>query len=159
MTTTGTGTTAAHRWLGAVGGSPDTVWDSFVQNFHPDATWTLIGDTPVSGTHHGLEAIRDDFLTVCWTGDGRGNGSVQGLDGEHGVKITIHEALDAAPDKVVGICESDGVGSNGVPYKNSYCWVITLADGLISAVHEYCDTALVEKAMFDKRVVPAEEVK
>lgn len=159
MAGTNTGTSAAHKWLHAVGGNADTVWDSFVQNFHPDATWTLIGETPVSKTHRGLDAIRDNFLTVCWTGDGRGNGSVQGLDQDHGVKITIHEVLEAGPDRVVAICESNGMGNNGVPYTNSYCWVISISDGKISAVHEYCDTALIEKAMFDKRVVPAEEVK
>lgn len=152
------GTEAARRWLDAVGGNADTVWDSFVQNFHPDATWTLIGDTPVSGTHRGLDAIRDDFLTKCWTGDGRGCGSTQGLDQGHGVKITIDEVLEAGPDRVVAICESDGRGNNGVPYQNSYCWVIRTRDGKISEVHEYCDTALVEKAMFDKKVVPAEQV-
>lgn len=146
------------NWLDAVVGDQEKVWDSYIASFHPDATWTLIGSTVISGTHKGLDAIRDDFFGKCWTGDGRPGPSTQGLSQEYGVRLDIQDVVSLEDGRVVVICQSDGMGRNGVPYKNEYCWVITVRDGKIASLVEYCDTALIEAAMFDKKVVPAEEV-
>jgi hypothetical protein len=55
-------------------------------------------------------------------------------------------------------CHSQAVGRNGVPYDQEYCWIITVKDGKIAHLREYCDTVMFETAMFDKRVVPAEQL-
>jgi ketosteroid isomerase-like protein len=143
------------RWLDMVQGNQDEVWDSY-KTMQPDMKWTLIGSTVISGTHEGLEAIENDFFGKCWSGDGRPGQSVQGLDQEYGVRLDIDEMVALEDGRIMVICRSDGMGRNGVPYRNQYCWIITVRDGKMAALVEYCDTALIERAMFDKKLVPAE---
>jgi hypothetical protein len=52
----------AQDWLAVTRGDFDEVSEAFAGYFHPDATWTLIGSTPISGTYHGLESIQNDVL-------------------------------------------------------------------------------------------------
>src|SRR3954466_2237182 len=75
------------QWLDLLTGDVDDVWAGFEAVMAPDIVWTVPGDTVVSGTHTGLEAIQRDFFGRCWeTGDGRGSG-VQGLDSDYGLKL------------------------------------------------------------------------
>ena len=60
--------------------------------------------------------------------------------------------------RILVTCSSDARGRNGVPYNNSYCWIITVTDGKMVQLDEWCDTLMYETAMFDKRVVPAEQL-
>ncbi len=144
------------RWLDMVQGNQEEVWDSYL-TMNEDMTWTLIGKTLISGTHKGLKAINDDFFAKCWSGDGRGGGT-QGLDQEYGVKLDIQQVVALEDGRIMVICLSDGKGRNGVPYRNQYCWIISVRDGKMSELIEYCDTAMIEEAMFDKKIVPAEQL-
>lgn len=143
------------NWLAAVRGDSEGVGDAFTRYFHPDATWTLIGSTPISGTYKGLESIQNDFLGANFCGEEREGPSVQGLSQEYGIKpLEVEDVLSLEDGRVVVFCRSDGMGRNGVPYKNQYCWIVTVRDDKIAAMLEFCDTALIEQAQFDKMIVP-----
>jgi ketosteroid isomerase-like protein len=146
------------RWLGYLQGDPEEVWSGFEAVMAPDIEWVVPGKTPVSGSHRGLKALNDDFFAKCWeTGDGRGGG-VQGLDGEVGLEMKVEQVVGLEDGRVLVTCHSTAVGRNGVPYDQEYCWIITVRDGKIAHLREYCDTVMFETAMFDKRVVPAEQL-
>jgi ketosteroid isomerase-like protein len=142
------------RWLESVYGGENDVWRSFQENFHDDATWTLIGSTPRSGVFRGLESIKKDFLDVGRRGDGRPGPSVQGLSSEFGIRLEVDDMLCLEDGRVVVFCRSYGSGRNGVPYDNVYCWVITVRGDKIASLYEYCDTVAIEEAHFDKKLVP-----
>jgi len=142
------------RWLTAVGGREEDVWESYKAHFHEDATWTLIGTTPRSGTFRGLASIKKDFLDVGRRGDGRPGPSVQGVSSDFGIRVEVHEILSIEDGRVLVLCRSIGSGRNGVPYNNEYCWVVTVRGEKIAAMLEYCDTVCIEEAHFDKKLVP-----
>jgi ketosteroid isomerase-like protein len=146
------------RWVNLLAGKKDEVWDGFDKVLDPDMTWTVPGTTCVSGTHRGLKAIDEDFFGRCWTtGDGRGSG-VQGLDDSFGLKMEVQNLVALEDGRVLVTCTSDARGHNGVPYNNNYCWIITVRDGRIVKLDEWCDTVMFETAMFDKVLVPAENL-
>jgi ketosteroid isomerase-like protein len=146
------------RWLDLLTGDVEDVWGAFRQVMAEDAVWIVPGQTPVSGTHQGLESINRDFFEKCWeTGDGRGSG-VQGLSSDYGLTMTIEQVVALEDGRVLVTCTSDARGKNGLAYNNGYCWIIKVADGKITEVLEYCDTMMFETAMFDKRLVPAEDL-
>jgi len=142
------------RWLSTVGGTEQDVWAGIEQNWHSDATWTLIGKTPRSGTFRGLESIRKDFMGPGRKGDGRPGPSVQGLSSEAGIKLHVREVLALEDGRVCVFAKSEGYGRNGVPYENEYCWVLTVRDDKIASMYEICDTLCIEEAHFDKILVP-----
>lgn len=144
------------RWVNLLTGTKDEVWDGFDQVMDQNMTWAVPGRTCVSGIHRGLEAINRDFFDRCWTtGDGRGAG-VQGLDEEKGLKLTVQNFVALEDGRILVSCTSDAMGKNGIPYNNDYCWIITVRNGKMVELVEWCDTTMFETAMFDKRIVPAE---
>ncbi|MFA7441259.1 MAG: hypothetical protein WCZ66_09865 [Sphingomonadaceae bacterium] len=146
------------RWLDLVRGDREAVWESY-KTMHPDMTWTLIGTTPASGTHRGLQNINDNFQEKCWNGDGRPGSGPQGLDFEVGINpLEIEELVALEDGRVMVHCHSNAMGKNGVPYKNEYCWILTVKDDKIVSLYEFCDTALLERSLFDKKIIPAELV-
>ncbi len=143
------------EWLAATRGDSGEVGDAFAGYFHPDATWTLIGSTPISGTYHGLESIQHDFLGANFRGEDREGPSVQGLSQEYGIKpLAVEDVLSLEDGRVVVFCRSDGMGRNGIPYSNQYCWIVTVRDDKIASMLEFCDTALIEQVQFDNKIVP-----
>lgn len=144
-------------WLDAVNGDEDQVWQSYLM-MDDDAAWTLIGTTPASGRHETLQNIKNVFQYKCWHGDDRPGSYDQGLDPAYGVKpLTIHEVTALEDGRVLVHCSSDCRGNNGVEYRNEYCWVIRVKDGKIVDLYEFADTALIERALFNKKLVPAED--
>jgi ketosteroid isomerase-like protein len=147
------------RWLGLLTGSQEEVWGGFDEVLDPDMTWTVLGTSAVSGTHKGLEAINRDFFDKCWSaGDGRGTG-IQGLDSDYGLKLTVTNLVALEDGRILVTCASDAKGKNGVPYNNNYSWIITVRDGKMVKLDEWCDTLAYETAMFDKVLVPAEKLR
>jgi ketosteroid isomerase-like protein len=147
-----------NRWLRMLQGDVEDVWGGFEAVMSDQLIWVVPGKTPVSGTHVGLEAVNKDFFDKCWeAGDGRGSG-VQGLDSEYGLKLTVEQLVALEDGRILVTCTSDARGKNGLPYQNGYCWIITVRDGKIVHLLEYCDTVMFETAMFDKRLVPAEDL-
>ncbi len=105
-----------------------------------DMTWTVIGDTPVSGTYRGLKAIQEDFLGKVF----------QQIDPEAGIGMEMVELI-AEDDKVVARIKGTVTGKYG-PYNNTYCHVFTVRDGKIVENIEHLDTALIETALYGKKL-------
>ena len=146
------------QWLDLLTGDVDDVWSAFEEVMSADMVWVVPGNTPVSGAHVGLEAIQRDFFGRCWeTGDGRGSG-VQGLDSDFGLTMTIDQVVALEDGRILVTCSSNAQGKNGLAYRNGYCWIITVRDGKMVHLDEWCDTVMFETAMFDKRLVPAEQL-
>lgn len=152
--------TAEHKkavvrdWIESIHGRAEDVWATYERCFHNDATWTLIGSTPRSGTFRGLKSIKEDFMAPGRNGDGRPGPSVQGLSSDYGITLDIKDILMLEDGRVVVFCNSDGYGRNGVRYDNEYCWIITVRGDKIAAMYEFCDTVQIETAHFDKKLVP-----
>jgi ketosteroid isomerase-like protein len=53
------------------------------------------------------------------------------------------ERLIAEGDDVVALWTARSTGLDGLPYENTYCWVFTLADGLVSHVTVFFDSGRV----------------
>lgn len=147
------------QWLDLVGGDPDEVWESYKATMSPDMVWRLIGATPISGKYVGLDSVANNFFARCWKGDGRKSEAVQGLDPEYGIKpLDVREVVALEDGRVIVHCFSNGRGKNGVPYINEYCWLIKVENGKITRLDEFADTALIERAIFNKEIIPAEQV-
>jgi ketosteroid isomerase-like protein len=102
--------------------------DDIAGFFGEEATWTLDGRLPLSGTWHGREAILNDFF-----------GQLGGLYQPGSVSIEM-TSLTAGSDRVALEWTSRARTADGEPYENHCAGVFTLADGRITAVREYMDT-------------------
>jgi uncharacterized protein len=101
-----------------------------------DATWTLIGDLPMSGTWHGREAIFGDFLRLAF-----GRIDITTLD----LQVTD---LFGEGDKVTLEWTSKADVHGGGTYDQHCLAVFTVRDGLITSVREYFDTEHARQALF-----------
>lgn len=110
-------------------------------SFAPDATRTLGGDLPVSGTWNGPEGIIDGFLARMTTR----------LDTSRPLTQEIH-GIVADADRAVVEWTSRATTTEGAPYQNDYAVAFDVRDGLIVAVREYCDTAYAARVLFGSRV-------
>ena len=99
----------------------------------PDVTWRVIGTTAISGTYPSKKA----FLV--------GTAALSDAFAEPIVAKVV--AVREAGDTVILQWEGTSRGRNGTPYEQSYCWVMQLADGKVSDVVAYLDTALLERLL------------
>lgn len=132
------------------------VWAGFGETMSKDMKWTCIGSTPVSGTYNGLDEVANSLSAraLLWR---RPRGFwPAGPRSVLRVRIKVKDVTALEDGRVLVHCTSDGRGKNGVPYINEYAWVITVQGDKIVSMYEFADTALIERAMFDKRIVPAE---
>jgi len=60
---------------------------------------------------------------------------------------TVAHRLIAEGDYVVVEARGDNVTRTGVRYDNEYCMVWRIENGKVKEIREYCDSALVEKAL------------
>jgi uncharacterized protein len=104
--------------------------------FAEDATWTLIGDLPMSGTWHGHKGILEDFL-------GQALGRIDTESLELGVTDVI-----ASGDKVVLEWTSQADVLGGGQYDQRCVGIFTVRDGMITAVREYFDTDHARRILF-----------
>ena len=146
------------RWLAENQGDLDEAQSGFEALMAPDVEWVVPGRSVMSGTYKGRDAMQEALSEMMWdTGDGRGGG-VQGLNRAVGFEFTVDEVVALEDGRILVRSRGKGVGNNGVPYDQEYCWIVTVRDGKIAHLRDYCDTVMVETAMFDKRLVPAEEL-
>ena len=99
----------------------------------PDVVYTLIGSTPVSGTHRGRDAVARHLfgpLTAALAGP---------------LVFTIQRLLRDG-DCVVMQAQGHARLRSGAPYDNVYCLVFRFGDGVVREVTEYLDTGLVQRA-------------
>jgi uncharacterized protein (TIGR02246 family) len=112
-------------------GDGDTVRDSFAD----DATWTLAGELPVSGTWEGRTAIVEQFLPAAMAHYEPGS-----------VRLEV-TGMIAEGDHVALQWTSRARTLDGSPYENQCIGVFTVRDGKIRAVHEYMDTHYAQRAL------------
>jgi ketosteroid isomerase-like protein len=99
-----------------------------------DVSWTVIGTTPVSGHYRSKrEFVKGALARLS-----------ERLDG--GITAHVVNVL-ADGDHVALQWEGTSASRTGLPYRQTYCWVMRLADGRIEEVTAYLDTELVS-AMF-----------
>ncbi|WP_433379689.1 nuclear transport factor 2 family protein [Actinoplanes sp. CA-142083] len=111
--------------------------DALRASFTPDATWSLRGDLPVSGTWTGPAEILDGFLAAM----------VDRLDPTKPLTQEVR-GIVADGDTVVAEWTSHATTRDGRPYENDYAVVFVIRDGRIAAVREYFDTGYARRVLF-----------
>lgn len=109
-----------------------------------DVSYRLMGTTPISGESHGLSGFIEHTLKPF----------TSRLEGG-AIQLVPDEFLPGG-DAVVVLAHSIARGTTGLPYENEYAMVFRVRDGLITAVREYLDTALVETALFGRKLTGGE---
>lgn len=104
--------------------------------FHPDATWWLPGELPISKTWRGRDAILGDFL-----------GTVMSRFVPGSLAFTTHSAV-VDGDAAVLEWTVEATTADGKPYKNDYMAIFEYRDGRIAAVREYMDTGVMQRLLF-----------
>jgi hypothetical protein len=104
--------------------------------YAPDIVYTMTGTTPVSGTYHGLDEIREKLLVPIFS-------RLRDL-------VLTPDELIADGERVVALARGEAKTTSGAPYRNRYAFVFRVRGGAIAEVTEFLDTALVETALFGK---------
>ena len=102
----------------------------FVGHIADDFSWTVTGTTKWSRTYAGKEAV------------------IRELFGSLGELLTppittIAQRFIADDDFVVVEARGKNTTKDGVPYNNSYCFVIRMVGGKLQELTEYLDTEMV----------------
>ena len=121
----------------AAAGNPDPAARDralFVASLADDAKWVVTGQYSWSRTFTGKQSILNDL-----------HGHVRSLLADRA--RTIAHRFIAEGDYVVVEAKGDNVTKSGLRYDNDYCMVFRLENGKVKEIREYCDSALVEKAL------------
>ena len=106
----------------------------FLAHLAEDAVMTVTGESSWSGVHRGRAAIlRDVFGVVSARLQGRNR--------------TRAERIFADGDWVIVEARGEMTTADGRPYRNHYCLLYRLADGMIVEAKEYQDTAMCERTL------------
>jgi ketosteroid isomerase-like protein len=97
-----------------------------------DVVWTDIGTTSLSGTYRGKAELGERLLGPLFA------------QLKAGITMRIHR-LVAEDDFVVAQTSGSAETLEGVPYDNTYCWIIRIRDGQFAEVTEFLDTELVTR--------------
>jgi len=133
MTTTPDNKAVIERYVAALLAGDET---AIRASFAPDATWSLGGELPISGTWRGRDTIVDEFL----------GGALSYFDPDS-VAIEITSLLSEGEDVVLE-WTSRARTLSGADYENRCIGVFTVRDGEIHAVREYMDTLHASKVAF-----------
>lgn len=99
-----------------------------------DVRWTVIGTTDISGTFEGKRAFIE-----------RAAGKLTAhFDGP--LTATIVD-IGADGDKVYLQWKGSARSTMGLPYDQTYCWVLTFRDGKVVEAVAYLDTDLVNRVL------------
>jgi ketosteroid isomerase-like protein len=104
-----------------------------------DATWTVVGNSPVSRTYHS----RQEFLDVV----------IDPFNARMSepLRPTVR-ALYAEDDWVIALFDASGTAADGRPYDNTYTWYLRIEGGAIVEAIAFFDT--IEFTDFWNRVTP-----
>lgn len=118
---------AFDKWVAGTGNFFDLLADS--------VHWTVAGSSPVSGVYKS----REQFL----------NEAVKPITDKLSGKITPVKLLGlyADNDVVVLLWEGAAKAKDGLPYKNTYCWQMTLKTGKIVSAVAFLDTYTLQELM------------
>lgn len=97
-----------------------------------DVVWTDIGTTSLSGTYRGKADLAERLLGPLF-------GQLKA-----GIRMQLHRLI-AEDDYVVAQTSGTAETLGGVPYNNSYCWIIRVRGGQFAEVTEFLDTELVTR--------------
>lgn len=93
----------------------------------PDATWTIVGNTPVSRTFTG----RDEFMSeVIGPFNARMSEPL----------VPTVQGLYADGDMVVAYFDASGTARDGRPYRNTYTWYLRVRDGAVVEAVAFFDS-------------------
>ena len=107
-----------------------------------NATYTIIGTTPLSTPMKGRKAVKDALVPAL-------------ASFRTPPKITCHELI-VEGNRAVGLASGVGVGPTGLPYSQPhYAMVLAIEAGQIQSVVEFMDTVAVEVALLGNKLVPA----
>lgn len=107
---------------------------TFADNIADDVRWIVTGQYSWSHTFNGRDAVLNGL-----------HGYVRSLLAER--SRTVAHNFIAEGDTVVVEAKGDNITKTGVRYDNEYCMVWRVENGRITEIKEYCDSALVEKAL------------
>lgn len=107
---------------------------AFVDLLAEDAVWITLGDTAWSKRFEGKAAILRDLLGPLRAQFSQPN------------RVRA-ERFIAEGDMVAVEARGDAVTRDGQPYRNRYCLVCRMRDGLIVELTEYADTALIDRVL------------
>lgn len=115
-------------------------FDTLADLHSDDVAFNLLGTTPVSGRWEGKAECFGPLVA---------DGVVGKLVPETVQFSRKWQIMCADDGRVVGMMIGGGMGTNGHEYLQTYCQIMTIADGKIVELHEFFDTALVELALND----------
>src|SRR5262245_57079094 len=107
------------------------------RTFSDDVEFVVTGQTPLSGTWHGMRAVMEEFLPAASPLMGRGPG--------HGLQPVEFIAEDQS---VAVLARGRGSNAVGAPYNNSYFLWFDVRDGRIVRYIEDFDSSLAWRAIF-----------
>lgn len=112
--------TAFEAWKNAATGN---VFDLLV----PDATWTIVGNSPISRTY----TSRQEFLDVV----------IKPFNMRLSKRLVpTVRGIYADGDMVIALFDAEGMARDSRPYKNTYTWYLQMREGRIVSVVAFFDT-------------------
>ena len=115
-------------------GNPKPLFDSMAEDFR----WTVSGNTKWSRTYDGKQAVLNELL-----------GPLRAMIVDR-VRTNAQRFI-AEGDHVVVEARGNNKTKAGLPYNNTYCFVIRLGEGKLREITEYMDTELVTAVLGDPR--------
>ncbi|MCX4095382.1 nuclear transport factor 2 family protein [Nocardia sp. alder85J] len=135
MSTTEQTRTVVRNYVAALSGGEAA--ERRAEFFAPDATWTLIGDLPTSGTWKGPDQIFEGFLPIML--------ARFDLTKPLGQEL---RTLIADGDHAVAEWTTRATTVDGTEYANDVVIVFRVADGRIAEAREYFDTRYASRILF-----------
>ena len=108
--------------------------EQFFEKVANNVTWTVLGTHPLAGTYN----TKQDFVSKTFI---RLNRILK-----EGVILKVNNIIVQEDTAVVEI-ESLSTALNGMPFDNTYCWIVKFENGIIIEVRAYVDSALVQKVI------------
>jgi ketosteroid isomerase-like protein len=108
--------------------------DKFFEHVDNEVQWTVMGTHPLAGTYKN----KQNFLSHTFA---RLNKILK-----EGVVLKVNNIVVQGDTAVVEM-ESRSTALNGMPFNNTYCWVVKFENDVIIKVRAYVDSALVQKVI------------
>lgn len=106
----------------------------FFEQVAENVKWTVMGTHPLAGSYHN----KQDFISHTFE---RLNRILN-----DGVVLKTSNIL-VSEDTAVLEMESLSTALNGMPFNNTYCWIVKFRNNMIVEVRAYVDSALVQKVI------------
>lgn len=105
--------------------------------FADDIEYEITGRTPVSGVMRGRAEIAEKLSAPFW-------------ERLESVELFANEIVALEDGRVLFLGGSKGRAKNGRDYNQEYCYIFTVEAGKIKKILKYCDTALIETAIYGR---------